>query len=76
MTQVTQATPLTYATGPAVAHLSQREAAKIPGQARGIIKLAEAADWAAAQLEEQAIKLVEKASEKNCIVIAPGGGRF
>ncbi|UOY00992.1 hypothetical protein [Blastococcus sp. PRF04-17] len=52
------------------------KAAKIPGQAKGIVKQAERADAAAAELEAQARKLIEKASQKTCIEQPTGGGRF
>ena len=51
------------------------QAAKALGtKAKLLTGLATAADWAAAQLEQQAVKTVEKANVKNCLVLAPGGG--
>jgi hypothetical protein len=51
------------------------QAAKAIGtKAKLLTGLATAADWAAAQLEKQAVTVVEKANVKTCIVLPPGGG--
>jgi hypothetical protein len=53
------------------------QAAKSKGfSARLLTGLASAADWAGDLLDEQAQKLIDKASEKKCMDAPVGGGRF
>ena len=52
------------------------QALKATRSVQALNAMADAADWAAAQLEQQAVALVQKAGELTCAPPIVGGGRF